>query len=204
VATKSPLVYFFFLSGAKKGKIESSDAQIVRIGRQPFCEIQLDPQQDLPASGEHCHVLRQDGIYFLLDSGSSFGTFLNGERVEGRVPLNTGDVIECGKDAQSQREGPRIKFYLETDVRKCPICEMPVYKRHFKCPECGQKTCLRCIDFKRKVCKRCGEQARAEKEASGSRSKRKARKTSSHSAHDEAETKKPAKAASKADGGCCG
>ncbi|MBI3723696.1 FHA domain-containing protein, partial [bacterium] len=158
MATKPPLVFFFFLSGAKKGKIESSDAQVVRIGRQPFCEVQLDPHQDIPASGEHCHVIREsNGIYFLIDSGSSYGTFLNGVRVQGRVPLNTGDVIECGKDDAGEREGPRLKFYLETDVRKCPICSLPVYKRHFKCPECGKKTCLRCIDFKNKVCLRCGE-----------------------------------------------
>jgi hypothetical protein len=150
-----PQIFFFFLSGSKKGKIESSDAQVTRIGRQPYCEIKLDPQQDIPASGDHCHVIREADGYYLLDSGSTFGTFLNGQQVQGRSKLSTGDVIDLGKDAAQGREGPRLKFYLETDVRKCPCCSGPVYKRHFRCPSCNKKTCLRCIDFAKKICLTC-------------------------------------------------
>ena len=126
--SKPPQIFFFFLSGSKKGKIEAADAQVVRIGRQPYCELKLDPYQDIPASGDHCHVIREeDGSYYVLDSGSTFGTWLNGNRIQGRVKLSTGDVIECGRDVDGAREGPRLKFYLETDVRKCPVCSGPVY-----------------------------------------------------------------------------
>lgn len=166
--SKPPQIFFFFLSGSKKGKIESADAQVVRIGRQPYCELKLDPHQDIPASGEHCHVIREeDGSYFVLDSGSTFGTWLNGTRIQGRVKLATGDVIECGKDEAGGREGPRLKFYLEEDVRKCPVCDGPVYKRHFKCPDCNRKTCLRCIDFTKKVCTKCAALAPGMARSSG-------------------------------------
>src|SRR5205807_1492193 len=71
--SSTPQIFLFFLSGAKKGKIESADAQLVRIGRQPYCEIALDPHQDIPASGVHCHIVREpDGSYYLLDSESTF------------------------------------------------------------------------------------------------------------------------------------
>ncbi len=152
---KPPQVFLFFLSGSRKGKIDATEAQVVRIGRQPYCEVKLDPYQDIPASGDHCHIIREADGYYLLDSGSTFGTFLNGNAIQGRVKLSTGDVIECGRDANAGREGPRLKFYLETDLRKCPVCEGPVYKRHFKCPTCRKKTCLRCIDFGKKVCLNC-------------------------------------------------
>jgi len=51
---------------AKKGKIEASDARIIRIGRQPYCEVTLDPYQDIPASGEHARIVCQpDGTFTL-------------------------------------------------------------------------------------------------------------------------------------------
>ena len=79
------------------------------------------PNKDIPASGVHCHIIREpDGSYFLLDSESTFGTFHNGNLVQGRVKLSTGDVIECGKDANGGREGPRLKFYLEEPNRLLP------------------------------------------------------------------------------------
>ncbi|MCO5165672.1 MAG: FHA domain-containing protein [Planctomycetes bacterium] len=149
-------VYFFFLSGAKKGKIEGVPATgAIRIGRQHDASIQLDPYEDIPASGDHAQVVCEgDERFFLEDRGSSWGTFKNDIPVVSRVPLTTGDVITCGQDDQG-RQGPRIKFYLEKDVLRCPGCDGPVYKRHFKCPGCRRKFCLRCIDFKTKSCKPC-------------------------------------------------
>jgi hypothetical protein len=159
VAGPEEKVYFFFLSGAKKGKIESAPATgLIRIGRQHDSTLQLDPYEDIPASGDHAQIVCEGHERFLLeDRGSSWGTFKNDVPVVGRVPITTGDVITCGQDDQG-RQGPRLKFYLEKDVLRCPGCEGPVYKRHFKCPACKKKHCLRCIDFKAKTCKACGPQ----------------------------------------------
>lgn len=153
-------VYFFFLSGAKKGRIERAELDpttgVVRIGRQPFCEVALDPYEDLPASGEHARVrLEADGTFTLHDQ-SSWGTFKNEIRIHGPVPLTTGDVITLGLDDDG-RQGPSLKFYMEKDVLRCPGCGGPVYKRHFKCPSCRRKHCLRCIDFGAKTCKPCAQ-----------------------------------------------
>ena len=159
----SDKVYFFFISGAKKGKIEAASPAngVIRIGRQPYCEVQLDPYADIPASGNHARVVREGPGWALVDSGSSWGTWKNDQRVNGPVPLTTGDVITCGQDDRG-RQGPQIRFYLDTDILRCPGCEGPVYKRHFKCPTCKHKFCLRCIDFRTKTCKLCGSAGAAQ------------------------------------------
>ena len=149
--------YFFFMSGAKKGKIEPArpTGRIIRLGRQPYCEVALDPYQDIPASGEHCQVIVEpQGGFTLRDSGSSWGTFKNEIRIAGPVPITTGDVITLGRDDQG-RVGPQLKFYLARDILRCRVCEGPVYKRHFKCPGCDQKVCLRCVVVERRLCKAC-------------------------------------------------
>ena len=150
-------VYFFFISGSKKGRIEAIEAaDVIRIGRQPYCELALDPYQDIPASGDHARVVREGpDRWALVDSGSSWGTWKNDVRVMGKVPLLTGDVITCGHDDRG-RAGPRIRFYQDKDILRCLGCDGPVYKRHFRCPTCTRKYCLRCIDFRTQTCKPCG------------------------------------------------
>lgn len=156
-----PKIYLFFISGAKKGRIEFSEADIIRIGRQPYCEVQLDAYQDIPASGNHAQIVWEGQNRFsLIDSGSTWGTWKNDVRIMGRVPIQTGDVITLGQDDRG-RMGPQLRFYLDADVLRCPSCSGPVYKRHFRCPTCQRKFCLRCIDFGSKTCKPCGAAAPA-------------------------------------------
>ena len=154
----APVAYLFFLTGAKQGKIVPCRGEVIRIGRQYHSEIPLDPYQDLPASGDHARVLRAPtGQFFLEDVGSTWGTYLNEQRLTQRVPITTGDVILCGRD-DAGREGPRLKFYLESDVLRCPGCEGPVHKRHFRCPGCGRKHCMRCLNRPTQTCARCAGQ----------------------------------------------
>jgi pSer/pThr/pTyr-binding forkhead associated (FHA) protein len=63
------------------------------IGRAMSCQIVL---ADLGASREHARI-RIDGNSVLLeDLGSTNGTFLNGARVAGSLPLASGDRIRIG------------------------------------------------------------------------------------------------------------
>ncbi|MBE7013557.1 MAG: FHA domain-containing protein, partial [Ruminococcaceae bacterium] len=52
----------------------------VKIGRSRECEIKID---DPFMSAVHAEILLQDGYCFLHDMGSTNGTLLNGEAVEG-------------------------------------------------------------------------------------------------------------------------
>lgn len=63
----------------------------VLIGRGGDSTIVL-PER--PVSRHHLKILYRDGRYFLEDLASKNGTFLNGQQVQGTVPLLDGDEIQ--------------------------------------------------------------------------------------------------------------
>ena len=66
----------------------------ITIGRDERADLSLS---DGSISRAHCSVERAEtGRYMLHDLGSTNGTLLNGERVQGSVPLNPGDKIFVG------------------------------------------------------------------------------------------------------------
>jgi pSer/pThr/pTyr-binding forkhead associated (FHA) protein len=65
----------------------------ITLGRSPACSMQLPTAS---ASRRHASVAWQGGRVVLRDLGSTNGTFLNGEPVEGEVPLESGDRISIG------------------------------------------------------------------------------------------------------------
>src|SRR5271168_4059523 len=64
------------------------------IGRKDYCDICF-PEQSV--SKRHVKILRQGSRVELSDAGSRNGTLVNGENVEGSIPLRDGDVIQLGK-----------------------------------------------------------------------------------------------------------
>lgn len=69
-------------------------------GRQEGCQLRIHSSQ---VSRRHCELFEQAGRLIIKDLGSSNGTFVNGERVDGLRPLNPGDVLIIGN----------IKFRVE-------------------------------------------------------------------------------------------
>lgn len=65
----------------------------VTIGRHPDCEFNL--RQD-DVSRHHAEVRFEDGCHTLFDLGSTNGSFVNGEKVDGSRRLHPGDRIEIG------------------------------------------------------------------------------------------------------------
>lgn len=70
------------------------------LGRGEDCELRV---QSLQASRRHAAVRFSNGEYLVRDLGSSNGTFVNGERVQGERALRPGDEIDVG--------GSRVAFY---------------------------------------------------------------------------------------------
>ena len=69
------------------------DRDVVRIGRDPGCEIRLA----FPTTSRvHCQVHRVADGFSLVDNGSINGTLLNGRPVTEAL-VETGDVISVGK-----------------------------------------------------------------------------------------------------------
>ncbi len=63
------------------------------LGRGDQAEIRLD---DPFASSAHARLLRQGGIVVLEDMGSTNGTYLNEELLNGPQPLHPGDRVRIG------------------------------------------------------------------------------------------------------------
>ncbi|MGL4873937.1 MAG: FHA domain-containing protein [Clostridium sp.] len=66
---------------------------VTSIGRGEDCTVVLT---DNYASTKHARIVVKDNILILEDLNSTNGTYLNGERIKGRVKLFTKDEIRVG------------------------------------------------------------------------------------------------------------
>ncbi len=73
---------------------------VTRIGRRPDNDIRID---EISVSGQHAVIesipnayLEGTVDYFIVDSNSTNGTFVNDLKVDGRQRLNSNDVIRIG------------------------------------------------------------------------------------------------------------
>ena len=83
------------------------------LGRHPNNSIQL---LDKIVSKEHCILEQRDGGFILRDLGSLNGTYVNGERVRGEMPLRHGDEIALGSTARPLRRRPRARYHHPRSV----------------------------------------------------------------------------------------
>src|SRR4051812_47959191 len=70
-----------------------ADSNNTIIGRQPDAAVYLE---SLAVSRHHARIVCEDGVYFVEDTGSSNGTFVNGHRIGGRVPIGPRDPLQIG------------------------------------------------------------------------------------------------------------
>ncbi len=92
------------------------EQSITRIGRGLENEIVVVSKR---VSREHVHIRREGRRTFLDDTGSTNGTFLNGERVLGSAQLRDGDQVSIGD----------ITFIFhdpDTTTRETPFPELEV------------------------------------------------------------------------------
>jgi sigma-B regulation protein RsbU (phosphoserine phosphatase) len=64
------------------------------IGRAENSHVRL---ADRSLSRNHAEILQREGAHYLVDLGSTNGTFLNGVRLDSERPLRDGDVIVLGE-----------------------------------------------------------------------------------------------------------
>src|ERR1043165_1070406 len=75
----------------------------ITIGRQEGNTIRLTERN---VSRRHARLLRQNGHILVEDLGSYNGIRINGDRIQGQVQVNEGDLIQIGDyDLAVQREG---------------------------------------------------------------------------------------------------
>ncbi|MBX9928538.1 MAG: trypsin-like peptidase domain-containing protein [Gemmatimonadaceae bacterium] len=93
-------------SGARAGARERFDKSVVSLGRHPMNDLRLDVERDVDVSGRHAELRVTDGRVLLVDLGSTNGTYVNGQVIDGERAVFDGDLIALGKD------GPRIELRL--------------------------------------------------------------------------------------------
>lgn len=83
------------------------------IGRADECHYTIESGY---VSRRHCEIHHRSEGFVLQDLGSKLGTYLNGERVEGTVPLNLGDRIKFANRLEAIFMGGVAMSHTETMV----------------------------------------------------------------------------------------
>lgn len=90
----APLGTLIVRSGQLKGARFPIRVPVVNIGRADFNDIVIP---DESVSGMHAKLQRREGIWVITDNDSTNGTFVDGERVRGEVPLSPGAIVRFGE-----------------------------------------------------------------------------------------------------------
>ena len=80
--------------GSLKGTTIGLGQAPILIGRAPECTLVLE---DDYASGRHARLSLQQGTWMVEDLGSTNGTFLGRDRVEGQLPIPPGASVRIGR-----------------------------------------------------------------------------------------------------------
>ena len=80
--------------GSLQGTTITLGTSAITVGRAADCTLVID---DEFASGRHARISRQDGQWVLEDLGSTNGTYLRKEQVQGPVPLQIKVPVRIGR-----------------------------------------------------------------------------------------------------------
>jgi pSer/pThr/pTyr-binding forkhead associated (FHA) protein len=92
-AQSGPLATFLVRSGALKGQRVEVRTPVVNIGRADYNDL---PLADPSVSTSHAKVQRREGVWVLVDLDSTNGSFVDGERVQGELPIAPGALLKFG------------------------------------------------------------------------------------------------------------
>jgi pSer/pThr/pTyr-binding forkhead associated (FHA) protein len=91
------------LQGPESGRQFPLGEGFTLIGRQLNANIYLD---SLAVSRQHAKILCSEHNYFIEDLNSSNGTYVNGQRIRGRIPLTERDTVQIGPYVLALRPSP--------------------------------------------------------------------------------------------------
>lgn len=99
---------FVHLSGGRRGRTETFDRTLIRIGTAPDCALRFSAVKDQGVSPHPAQIRFENCAFLLKGLGSAAGTFVNGVQVT-EVILQNGDLIELGQD------GPQLRFRVRPE-----------------------------------------------------------------------------------------
>jgi soluble lytic murein transglycosylase-like protein len=83
------------VSGSRRGTTVSYGREPVRVGRSASAELRFADAKDAVVSSHHAQIVFERGAYFLVDTGSTNGTLLNGRKITKHL-LKSGDRVCFG------------------------------------------------------------------------------------------------------------
>lgn len=83
------------------------DGQVLTVGRDPACDLAFEDPSLSMVSRRHAEFRHEGGQCLLVDTGSTFGTFVDGRPVKSPVPVRIGMRIQFGI------EGPVVQVVGE-------------------------------------------------------------------------------------------
>ena len=102
-----------------------SEYQEIVVGRDPSCEVALDPNYFIIVSRRHAAIRPLQPLgnglpyWEICDLNSANGTYINGQYLQGCHQLQTGDRIELGKN------GPLFVFESQFNSNTTPLYSPP-------------------------------------------------------------------------------
>lgn len=111
-ATLTERITIKHISGSKTGLVDyfpARDTQEITIGRDPLSVIKYDSLKDDLVSTRHAKICPEPGLnmrFIIVDLNSRNGTFVNKQKVIGKMPLKFGDKIQLGAN------GPEFEFNI--------------------------------------------------------------------------------------------
>ena len=92
------------VSGLSKAPEREFELPIVRVGRDSSqCHIVFDRVTWPMVSRYHSEFRSEAGKCLLFDANSTFGTFVNGQRVKGSAEVRTGALVQFGAGGPTLR-----------------------------------------------------------------------------------------------------
>jgi pSer/pThr/pTyr-binding forkhead associated (FHA) protein len=89
----APLASLLLRSGDLKGRRLPIKIPVANIGRGDYNDVVI---ADPSVSTMHAKLQRRESVWVLTDLGSTNGTFVEGERLTGEMPLSPGTTIRFG------------------------------------------------------------------------------------------------------------
>lgn len=116
-------------SGPNQGRAIPIPGAKFLIGRDPHCQLRPASQA---VSKQHCAIHIRDGRVIIEDFGSTNGTLVNDEPVQGERPVNDGDKVKVGP----------LEFMVQIVPMPTPADGTPLPER-LKAPDSGTTAQLR-------------------------------------------------------------
>jgi soluble lytic murein transglycosylase-like protein len=109
------MILLTHLTGRQAGTQARFTQPLVRLGRAPNCDVRFDDEEGREVSGHHAEIVRDEGGWVLLDTASTNGTWVGGERI-GKRRLASGEVVHLGGDG-----GVELRVELLPDEERPPV-----------------------------------------------------------------------------------